>query len=290
MFSKLVKYEFKKGILPYIIIVISMIVAFLILTFQGMYIKNNVSNFDSADDGQMIMVMGTFMLAGMTYLFIFLGGAFNFIQGIMYMADEFFRSKGYLTFSTPNSGSKILASKLLTYFIRIFIYYSIILVFVFVMGAFIFKDNYEMNLFFSNIFINPLLIVFAFIMMLLSPMIHMMFIYFIMTLNVTVIDFKHKILSSFLMYFIVTILLRIIYFVVQIVLQFTVVDLVSSDGFIAFYKFISTNVPVKIMDYNNTIVTSIVPIPLIPIFIIGFGIFFLLYFVTCKLINKGINI
>ena len=73
MFSKLVKYEFRKGILPYIIIVISMLTAFFILTFQGIYIKNNIGGFDSANDGQMIMIMGTFMLAGMTYLFIFLG-------------------------------------------------------------------------------------------------------------------------------------------------------------------------------------------------------------------------
>ena len=227
MFSKLVKYEFKKGILPYIIIVISMLTAFFILTFQGIYIKNNIGGFDSANDGQMIMIMGTFMLAGMTYLFIFLGGAFNFIQGIMYMADEVFRSKGYLTFSTPNSGSKILASKLVTYFIRIFIYYSIILVFAFIVGAFVFGDNYEMNVALSNIFVNPLLVILVFIMMLLSPMIHMMFIYFIMILNVTVIDFKHKILSSFLMYFIVTIFLRIIYFIGQMILQFSVVDLVE---------------------------------------------------------------
>ena len=168
MFSKLVKYEFKKGILPYIIIVISMLTAFFILTFQGIYIKNNIGGFDSANDGQMIMIMGTFMLAGMTYLFIFLGGAFNFIQGIMYMADEVFRSKGYLTFSTPNSGSKILASKLVTYFIRIFIYYSIILVFAFIVGAFVFGDNYEMNVALSNIFVNPLLVILVFIMMLLS--------------------------------------------------------------------------------------------------------------------------
>ena len=290
MFSKLVKYEFRKGILQYIIIVISMLTAFFILTFQGIYIKNNISSFNSADNGQMIMVMGTFMLAGMTYLFIFLGGAFNFIQGIMYMADELFRSKGYLTFSTPNSGSKILASKLVTYFIRIFIYYSIILVFAFVMGAFVFRDNYEMNIFFNNIFINPLMISFVFIMMMLSPMIHMMFIYFIMILNVTVIDFKHKILSSFLMYFIVTIILRIIFFMGQMVFQFTIADFITSDDFIAFYKFISINVPINVMDYSNNIITEPVPIPIIPIFIIGFGIFFLLYFVTCKLINKGINI
>ena len=290
MFSKLVKYEFKKGILPYIIIVISMLTAFFILTFQGIYIKNNIGGFDSANDGQMIMIMGTFMLAGMTYLFIFLGGAFNFIQGIMYIADEVFRSKGYLTFSTPNSGSKILASKLVTYFIRIFIYYSIILVFAFIVGAFVFGDNYEMNVALSNIFVNPLLVILVFIMMLLSPMIHMMFIYFIMILNVTVIDFKHKILSSFLMYFIVTIFLRIIYFIGQMILQFSVVDLTPSDGFIAFYKFISINVPINIMDYSDNIITKPIPLPIIPIFVIGFGVFFLLYFVTCKLINKGINI
>lgn len=290
MFSKLVKYEFRKGIVPYTIILITMIVAFFILAFQGMYFKNNLDSFNSSNNGVVVMVMGTFMLTAMTYLLIIVGGVFNFIQGVMYMADEVFRSKGYLTFSTPNSGNKILFSKLFTYFLRIFIYDFIILIFGFILGVLIFNDSYEMNLFFRNIFANPILIFLFFLMVLLSPMIHMAFIYFIMILNVTVFDFKHKILSSFLMYFIITIILRVISFIFQIIFQISAENFVASDSLIAFYKFISIKVPISIIDYTGSSVTNTVPLPIIPVFMIGFGILFLLYFITCRLINKGINI
>ncbi len=161
MFNKLFKYEFRKGIVPYIIILITMLVAFSILSLQGVYIKNNFDNI-SSNDGNMVMIMGTFMLAGMTYLLVILGGVFNFIQGIMYMADEIFRSKGYLTFSTPNSGRKILSSKLFTYFIRIFIYDSIILIFGLIIGFLIFNGNNEMGFLMENIFGNPILVFFIF--------------------------------------------------------------------------------------------------------------------------------
>ena len=289
MFNKLFKYEFRKGIVPYIIILITMLVAFSILSLQGVYIKNNFDNI-SSNDGNMVMIMGTFMLAGMTYLLVILGGVFNFIQGIMYMADEIFRSKGYLTFSTPNSGRKILSSKLFTYFIRIFIYDSIILMFGLIIGFLIFNGNNEMGFLMENIFGNPILVFFIFIMVLISPMIHMIFIYFIMILNVTVFDFKHKILASFLMYFIITIILRIVSFICQIIFQISVENYAVSDSFVAFYKFISIKIPINSIDYYGNAVTESVPLPIIPIFIILFGVFFLLYFITCKLINKGINI
>ena len=121
MFKKLLKYELRKGIIPYIIIMVSLIVAFIIIAVQCSFI--DFDSFNSRSENQfVILMMGIFLVVGMAYILMIVGGVFNFVQGIMYLADEFFREKGYLTFSTPNSSYKIVASKLLTYFIRIIRY------------------------------------------------------------------------------------------------------------------------------------------------------------------------
>ena len=135
---------------------------------------------------------------------------------------------------------------------------------------------------------NPLLMFLVLLYVFMSQLIHMAFIYLIMTLNVTVIDFKHKILSSFLMYFGITIFLRIIYFFFQLYLQFNA-DRIANIGTLLFYKAISMNVPIYIPEYGGGYFEEI-PIPVIPIFIIFLGIFFVFYFTVCKLIDKGVNI
>ena len=215
MFKKLLKYELRKGIIPYIIIMVSLIVAFIIIAVQCSFI--DFDSFNSSSENQLVvLMMGIFLVVGMAYILMIVGGVFNFVQGIMYLADEFFREKGYLTFSTPNSSYKIIASKLLAYFIRNFLYFMVILISVLGILYTIFRENNEFFMIMEFIRKNPLLIILVLIYAILGQLIHMIFIYFIMTLNVTVIDFKHKILSSFLMYFGVTIFLRIIYFFLQL--------------------------------------------------------------------------
>ena len=98
----------------------------------------------------------------------------------------------------------------------------VILVSVLGVLSIVFRENNEFFMIMEFIRKNPLLIILVLIYAILGQLIHMIFIYFIMTLNVTVIDFKHKILSSFLMYFGITIFLRIIYFFFQLYLQFNV--------------------------------------------------------------------
>ena len=210
---------------------VSLIVAFIIIAVQCSFI--DFDSFNSRSENQfVILMMGIFLVVGMAYILMIVGGVFNFVQGIMYLADEFFREKGYLTFSTPNSSYKIIASKLLAYFIRNFVYFMVILVSVLGVLSIVFRENNEFFMIMEFIRKNPLLIILVLIYAILGQLIHMIFIYFIMTLNVTVIDFKHKILSSFLMYFGVTIFLRIIYFFLQLYIQFNI----NTTGFLIFYK------------------------------------------------------
>ena len=284
MFKKLMKYELRKGIIPYIIIMVSLIVAFIIIAVQCSFI--DFDSFNSRSENQfVILMMGIFLVVGMAYILMIVGGVFNFVQGIMYLADEFFREKGYLTFSTPNSSYKIIASKLLAYFIRNFVYFMVILVSVLGVLSIVFRENNEFFMIMEFIRKNPLLIILVLIYAILGQLIHMIFIYFIMTLNVTVIDFKHKILSSFLMYFGVTIFLRIIYFFLQLYIQFNI----NTTGFLIFYKSISMNVPVYMLEYAGGNY-EFIPLPVFPILIIFLGVFFVLYFSVCKLIDKGVNI
>ena len=287
MFKKLMKYELRKGIIPYVIILVSMIVAFIIIAVQCSFI--DFQSFDNGNENQIVvLMMSIFLVVGMAYVLIAVGGVFNFVQGIMYLADEFFREKGYLTFSTPNSSYKIIASKLLTYFIRNFIYLMIILISALGILSILFRENDEFFMIMEFFLKNPLLIILGSIYIFLGQLIHMAFIYLIMTLNVTVIDFKHKILSSFLMYFGVTIFLRIVYFFLQLYLQFNF-DRLSATGLIIFYKAISMNVPIYIPEYGGGYFQH-VPIPVLPIFVVFLGIFFVFYFAVCKLIDKGVNI
>ena len=284
MFKKLMKYELRKGIIPYIIIMVSLIVAFIIIAVQCSFI--DFDSFNSRSENQfVILMMGIFLVVGMAYILMIVGGVFNFVQGIMYLADEFFREKGYLTFSTPNSSYKIIASKLLAYFIRNFVYFMVILVSVLGVLSIVFRENNEFFMIMEFIRKNPLLIILVLIYAILGQLIHMIFIYFIMTLNVTVIDFKHKILSSFLMYFGVTIFLRIIYFFLQLYIQFNI----NTTGFLIFYKSISMNVPVYMLEYAGGNY-EFIPLPVFPVLIIFLGVFFVLYFSVCKLIDKGVNI
>ncbi len=284
MFKKLMKYELRKGIIPYIIIMVSLIVAFIIIAVQCSFI--DFDSFNSSSENQLVvLMMGIFLVVGMAYILMIVGGVFNFVQGIMYLADEFFREKGYLTFSTPNSSYKIIASKLLAYFIRNFVYFMAILVSVLGVLSIVFRENNEFFMIMQFIRKNPLLIILILIYAILGQLIHMIFIYFIMTLNVTVIDFKHKILSSFLMYFGVTIFLRIIYFFLQLYIQFNI----NTTGFLIFYKSISMNVPVYMLEYAGGNY-EFIPLPVFPILIIFLGVFFVLYFSVCKLIDKGVNI
>ena len=284
MFKKLMKYELRKGIIPYIIIMVSLIVAFIIIAVQCSFI--DFDSFNSRSENQfVILMMGIFLVVGMAYILMIVGGVFNFVQGIMYLADEFFREKGYLTFSTPNSSYKIIASKLLAYFIRNFLYFMVILVSVLGVLSIVFRENDEFFMIMEFIRKNPLLIILVLIYAILGQLIHMIFIYFIMTLNVTVIDFKHKILSSFLMYFGVTIFLRIIYFFLQLYIQFNI----NTTGFLIFYKSISMNVPVYMPEYAGGNY-EFIPLPVFPVLIIFLGVFFVLYFSVCKLIDKGVNI
>ena len=285
MFKKLMKYELRKGIVPYVIIMISLIVAFIIIAVQCSFI-----DFDSfgsyGDENQLVILMlGIFLMVGMAYILMIVGGVFNFVQGIMYLADEFFREKGYLTFSTPNSSYKIIASKLLAYFLRNFLF--LVLLIVSVLGVFfiISRESYEFSMIMEFIIKNPLLMILIFVYALLGQLVHIIFIYFIMTLNVTVIDFKHKILSSFLMYFGVTIFLRIVYFFLQLYIQFNI----NTTGFLIFYKSLSMNIRVYVPDYGGG-TFELVPLPVLPIFVLFLGVFFVLYFTVCKLIDKGVNI
>ena len=288
MFKKLMKYELRKGIIPYVIILISLIVAFAIIAVQCSFIDFDAFN-NSGNENQIVALMlSIFLVVGMAYILIAVGGVFNFVQGIMYLADEFFREKGYLTLSTPNSSYKIIASKLLAYFIRNFIYFMVILVSVSGILAILFRENDEFFMVMEFMVKNPLLMFLVLLYVFMSQLIHMAFIYLIMTLNVTVIDFKHKILSSFLMYFGITIFLRIIYFFFQLYLQFNA-DRIANIGTLLFYKAISMNVPIYIPEYGGGYFEEI-PIPVIPIFIIFLGIFFVFYFTVCKLIDKGVNI
>ncbi len=288
MFKKLMKYELRKGIIPYVIILISLIVAFAIIAVQCSFIDFDAFN-NSGNENQIVALMlSIFLVVGMAYILIAVGGVFNFVQGIMYLADEFFREKGYLTLSTPNSSYKIVASKLLAYFIRNFIYFMVILVSVSGILVILFRENDEFFMVMEFMVKNPLLIFLLLLYIFMSQLIHMAFIYLIMTLNVTVIDFKHKILSSFLMYFGITIFLRIIYFFFQLYLQFNA-DRIANIGTLLFYKAISMNVPIYIPEYGGGYFEEI-PIPVIPIFIIFLGIFFVFYFTVCKLIDKGVNI
>ena len=288
MFKKLMKYELRKGIIPYVIILISLIVAFAIIAVQCSFIDFDAFN-NSGNENQIVALMlSIFLVVGMAYILIAVGGVFNFVQGIMYLADEFFREKGYLTLSTPNSSYKIVASKLLAYFIRNFIYFMVILVSVSGILAILFRENDEFFMVMEFMVKNPLLMFLVLLYVFMSQLIHMAFIYLIMTLNVTVIDFKHKILSSFLMYFGITIFLRIIYFFFQLYLQFNA-DRIANIGTLLFYKAISMNVPIYIPEYGGGYFEEI-PIPVIPIFIIFLGIFFVFYFTVCKLIDKGVNI
>ena len=142
MFKKLMKYELRKGIIPYIIIMVSLIVAFIIIAVQCSFI--DFDSFNSSSENQLVvLMMGIFLVVGMAYILMIVGGVFNFVQGIMYLADEFFREKGYLTFSTPNSSYKIIASKLLAYFIRNFVYFMVILVSVLGVLSIVFRENNE---------------------------------------------------------------------------------------------------------------------------------------------------
>ena len=284
MFKKLMKYELRKGIIPYIIIMVSLIVAFIIIAVQCSFI--DFDSFNSRSENQfVILMMGIFLVVGMAYILMIVGGVFNFVQGIMYLADEFFREKGYLTFSTPNSSYKIIASKLLAYFIRNFVYFMVILVSVLGVLSIVFRENNEFFMIMEFIRKNPLLIILVLIYAILGQLIHMIFIYFIMTLNVTVIDFKHKILSSFLMYFGITIFLRIVYFFLQLYIQFNI----NAAGFMIFYKSLSMDIPVYIPEYGGGNYEYI-PLPVFPVLIIFLGVFFVLYFSVCKLIDKGVNI
>ena len=287
MFKKLMKYELRKGIIPYVIILVSMIVAFIIIAVQCSFI--DFQSFDNGNENQfVVLMMSIFLVVGMAYVLIAVGGVFNFVQGIMYLADEFFREKGYLTFSTPNSSYKIIASKLFTYFIRNFIYFIVILLSVTGILAVVFRESDEFFIIMEFIIKNPLLIFLVLLYTFIWQLIHMIFIYMIMTLNVTVIDFKHKILSSFLMYFGITVFLRIVYFFFQLYLQFNI-EALESPGFILFYKAISMNVPVFIPEYGGG-KFEVIPLPVIPVFVIFLGIFFVFYFTVCKLIDKGVNI
>ncbi len=284
MFKKLLKYELRKGIIPYIIIMVSLIVAFIIIAVQCSFI--DFDSFNSSSENQLVvLMMGIFLVVGMAYILMIVGGVFNFVQGIMYLADEFFREKGYLTFSTPNSSYKIIASKLLAYFIRNFVYFMAILVSVLGVLSIVFRENNEFFMIMQFIRKNPLLIILILIYAILGQLIHMIFIYFIMTLNVTVIDFKHKILSSFLMYFGITIFLRIVYFFLQLYIQFNI----NAAGFMIFYKSLSMDIPVYIPEYGGGNYEYI-PLPVFPVLIIFLGVFFVLYFSVCKLIDKGVNI
>ena len=288
MFKKLMKYELRKGIIPYVIILVSLVVAFVIIAVQCSFM--DFGSFDTiGNKNQFItLVMGIFLMIGMAYILIAVGGVFNFVQGIMYLADEFFREKGYLTFSTPNSSYKIIASKLLAYFIRNFVYFIVITVSILGILSIVFRENDELFMIMEFIIKNPLLISLILVYVFLGQLIHMVFIYLIMTLNVTVIDFKHKILSSFLMYFGVTIFLRIVYFFLQLYLQFNI-ERISAMGIVLFYKAVSMNVPMYVPEYGGGYVEQI-PVPVLPIFIVFLGIFFAFYFTVCKLIDKGVNI
>jgi hypothetical protein len=289
MFKKLMKYELRKGVIPYAIILISLMVMFLIVAVQCSFIDFETGYYGNQNKFVALM-MGIFLVGGMAYILMIVGGVFNFVQGIMYLADEFFREKGYLTFSTPNSSYKIIASKLLTYFIRNFIYFTLIVLSVFFILLLAFRNNDEFFMILTFVTKNPLLMILGFIYIYLAQLIHMIFIYLIMTLNVTVIDFKHKILSSFLMYFGVTIFLRIVYFFLQIYVQFNIENIVKQGtGIVIFYKMISMNFPVYIPEYGGGYYDTIL-LPVLPVFIFLLGIFFVLYFSVCKLIDKGINI
>ncbi|MDR2879733.1 MAG: hypothetical protein LBV03_07465 [Fusobacteriales bacterium] len=284
MFKKLVKYELRKGIIPYIIIMVSLIAAFIIIAVQCSFI--DFDSFNSSGENQFVVfMMGIFLVVGMAYVLMIAGGVFNFVQGIMYLADEFFREKGYLTFSTPNSSYKIIASKLLVYFIRNFVYFMLILVSVLGILSIVFRENDEFFMVMEFIRKNPLLIILVLVYAVLGQLIHMIFIYFIMTLNVTVIDFKHKILSSFLMYFGVTVFLRIIYFFLQLYVQFNI----NTAGLMIFYRSLSMDIPVYIPEYGGGNY-EFIPLPVFPVLIIFLGVFFVLYFSVCKLIDKGVNI
>lgn len=288
MFKKLLKYELRKGIIPYIIILVSLMVAFVIIAVQCSFIDFGTFGNSRNENQVVILLMSIFLVVGMAYILIAVGGVFNFVQGIMYLADEFFREKGYLTFSTPNSSYKIIASKLLAYFIRNFIYFMVIIVSALGILAVILRENDEFFAIVEFIVKNPLLTILFLIYIFLAQLIHMIFIYLIMTLNVTVIDFKHKILSSFLMYFGITIILRIMYFFLQLYMQFNI-DKLSSTGLAVFYKAVSMNIPVYIPDHGGGYFQQ-VPLPVLPAFIILLGIFFAFYFTVCKLIDKGVNI
>ena len=285
MFKKLMKYELRKGIIPYVIIMVSLIVAFIIIAVQCSFINFNVFGSSRNENQFMVLILGISLVVGMAYILMMVGGVFNFVQGIMYLADEFFREKGYLTFSTPNSSYKIIASKLFTYFLRNFLYYMVFIISVLGILFIVSRENDEFLIIMQFIIKNPLLMILIFVCVLLGQLIHMIFIYFIMTLNVTVIDFKHKILSSFLMYFGVTVFLRIVYFFLQLCIQLNI----NTAGFLIFYKSLSMNIRVYIPDYGGG-TFDFVPLPVLPVFILFLGVFFVLYFTVCKLIDKGVNI
>lgn len=286
MFKNLMKYEFRKGIVPYLIILGSLTVVFITLCFQALYMKKSFYNY--SDNEGVFLIMGIILTSVGAYFLIAGGMLYNFVQGIMLLGDEFFRGKGYLTFSTPNSSYKIIASKLLTYFLKNIIYFAIIGIFSVIFLNLIFHGTREYDEIMYFIAKNPLLIILFSIWVFLGQLLHMIFIYLIMTLNITVIDFKHKILSSFLMYFGITMLLRIITFIFRMFIQLSLQGDVST-GLGAFYLLISTKIPIYISNYTGSY-TEYLPVPVIPMFIMLIGTLCLFYFTVCRLIDKGINI
>ena len=280
MFLKLVKYEFRKGIVPYFIILASIILGAALFSFQLVHI-----NMTSANSETMPVFYAGLAITGIILIIFFVTGfVFNFVQGIMYLADEFFRSKGYLTFSTANSSWKILGSKFFVYFIRIFIYYLVAILVVLIFFGILSETNEEVKSLLYFIYHNKFLIFLVLFLFLLNPLLHMAFIYFLITLNSTVLNFKYKILSTFLMYFGWVILRYIVSFMFQIFFPLFITSL-DPDQLMDFYQVISINVPLFFNGYTES-----VPIPVIPILLIPLLVFFFLYFISCKMINKGINI
>lgn len=286
MFKNLMKYEFRKGIVPYLIIMGSLIVVFITLCFQAMYIKDTFYNY--SNDEAALLIIGIVLTGLGAYFLMIGGGIYNFIVGIMLLGDEFFRGKGYLTFSTPNSSYKIIASKLLTYLLKNIIYFIVIGIFSVVFINLILHGTREFDDIIYFIVKNPILIILFSVWIFFSQLLHMIFIYFIMTLNITVIDFKHKILSSFLMYFGITIFLRIVTTVLRIFIQINLERNINT-GVRAFYLLLSTNVPIYMSNYGGSY-TKYIPVPIIPLFIILIGLLCFFYFIVCRLIDKGINI
>ena len=282
MLKNLIKYELKKGTLPYIVIMISLTLMFSLLCYQILTVSNNFDTY--TEQGMALSILGLVLVSSIVLFLLSAGGILNFVQGIMYLSDEFFREKGYLTFSTPNSSYKIIFSKLLTYSIRIISYCLVVFFFALIILKILSTQStefYDILYFLEN---NPIVIILFCFWYFLGLMNGMLIVYLIMTVNVTIFDFKHKILASFIMYLILTTFMQIFNFSIQLFL-----NLINNEELMAFYELVSTEIPMKFSSYGHQY-SNMIPFPLVPAFTMMIGMALLLYFIICKLINRGINI